>query len=120
MLNLKWNQKMERKKNSQPKLKIRKGDIVKVMSGESKGSQGRVLEVMLAERRVIVEGVNMVSKHTKPNAKNTQGGIVKKEMPVHISNVMLIDGKGNATRVGRRMEDGQLVRYSKKSQEVIK
>lgn len=111
---------MERKKNSQPKLKIRKGDIVKIMSGENKGSQGRVLEVNLDNRRVIVEGVNMVSKHTKPNAKNTQGGIVKKEMPVHISNVMLVDGKGNATRVGRRMEDGKLVRYSKKSQEVIK
>lgn len=111
---------MERSKNKQPKLKIRKGDIVKVMAGDSKGSQGRVLEVMLADRRVLVEGVNLVSKHSKPNAKNTQGGIVKKEMPIHISNVMLIDGKGNTTRVGRRMEEGKLVRYSKKSDEVIK
>ncbi len=111
---------MERSKNKQVKLKIRKGDIVKVMAGDSKGQQGRVLEVILDKRRVLVEGVNMVSKSTKPNAKNTQGGIVKKEMPIHISNVMLIDGKGNATRVGRRVEEGKLVRYSKKSQEVIK
>jgi large subunit ribosomal protein L24 len=111
---------MERSKNKQPKLKIRKGDIVKVMAGDSKGSQGRVLEVNLANRKVLVEGVNMVSKSTKPNAKNTQGGIVKKEMPIHVSNVMLVDGKGNTTRVGRRVEDGKLVRFSKKSQEVIK
>ena len=111
---------MERRKNKQPKLKIRKGDIVKVMAGDNKGSQGRVLEVNLSDRKVLVEGVNMVSKHTKPNAKNTQGGIVKKEMPIHVSNVMLIDGKGNTTRVGRRVEDGKMVRYSKKSQEVIK
>src|SRR6185503_14494406 len=104
---------MERRKNKQPKLKIRKGDIVKVIAGDSKGSQGRVLEVILSNRRVLVEGVNLVSKHTKPNAKNTQGGIVKKEMPIHISNVMLIDGKGNPTRVGRREEDGKQVRYSK-------
>ncbi|MEO8086493.1 MAG: 50S ribosomal protein L24 [Bacteroidota bacterium] len=111
---------MERSKNKQPKLKIRKGDIVKVMAGDSKGQQGRVLEVVIEKRRVLVEGVNLVSKSTKPNAKNTQGGIVKKEMPIHISNVMLIDGKGNATRVGRRVEDGKLVRYSKKSEEIIK
>jgi len=111
---------MERNKNKQPKLKIRKGDIVKVMAGDNKGSQGRVLEVNLANRKVLVEGVNLVSKSTKPNAKNTQGGIVKKEMPIHVSNVMLVDGKGNATRVGRRVEDGKLVRYSKKSQEIIK
>lgn len=111
---------MERTKNKQPRLKIRKGDIVKVMSGDSKGSQGRVLEVILADRKVLVEGVNMVSKSTKPNAKNTQGGIVKKEMPIHVSNVMLVDGKGNTTRVGRRIEDGKLVRYSKKSNEIIK
>ncbi len=111
---------MERKKNQQPKLNVRKGDTVKVISGDSKGSQGRVLEVLVKERRVLVEGVNMVSKHTKPNAKNTQGGIVKQEAPIQISKVMVVDGKGNATRVGRRMEDGKLVRYSKKSGEVIK
>jgi len=111
---------MERKSNKQPKLKIRKGDTVKVIAGESKGSQGRVLEVILDDRKVLVEGVNMVSKHTKPNAKNTQGGIVKQEAPIHISNVMLVDGKGKTTRVGRKEQDGKMVRYSKKSQEVIK
>jgi large subunit ribosomal protein L24 len=111
---------MERKKNNQPKLKLRKGDIVKVLAGDSKGSQGRILEVLLDKRRVLVEGVNLVSKHTKPNAKQTQGGIVKKEATIHISNVMLVDGKGNSTRVGRKAEDGKLVRYSKKSGEVIK
>ncbi|REJ81635.1 MAG: 50S ribosomal protein L24 [Bacteroidetes bacterium] len=111
---------MERKYNKQQKLNIRKGDIVKVISGDSRGTQGRVLDVFRKERRVLVEGVNMVSKHTKPNAKNTQGGIVKKEAPIHISNVMLVDGKGNATRIGRKMEGDELVRYSKKSGEVIK
>jgi large subunit ribosomal protein L24 len=111
---------MERKSNKQPKLKVRKGDTVKVLSGDSKGAQGRVLEVLVSERRVLIEGVNMATKHTKPNAQNTQGGIVKKEAPIHISNVMVVDGKGNATRVGRRMEGDKLVRYSKKSGEVIK
>jgi len=111
---------MERKYNKQAKLNIRKGDIVKVIAGDSKGSQGRVLEVLRDKSRVLVEGVNLVSKHTKPNAKQTQGGIVKKEAAIHISNVLLIDGKGNATRVGRRMEEDKLVRYSKKSEEVIK
>ncbi|MBL0104899.1 MAG: 50S ribosomal protein L24 [Bacteroidetes bacterium] len=101
-------------------MNLRKGDIVKVIAGDSKGSQGRVLEVIQKDRRVLVEGVNMVSKHTKPNAKNTQGGIVKKEAPIHISNVMLIDGKGKSTRVGYQEVDGKLVRYSKKSKEVIK
>ncbi|HNS13322.1 MAG TPA: 50S ribosomal protein L24 [Bacteroidia bacterium] len=111
---------MERKYNKQPKLHIKKGDIVKVIAGDSKGSQGRVLEVIQDKRRVLVEGANMISKHTKPNAKNTQGGIVKQEAPIHISNVLLVDGKGNATRVGRRLEGDKLVRYSKKSGEVIK
>lgn len=111
---------MERKSNKQQKLNVRKGDTVKVVAGDSKGAQGRVLEVIVKERRVLVEGVNMVTKHTKPNAKNTQGGIVKQEAPIHISNVMVVDGKGNTTRVGRRVEDGKLVRYSKKSGEVIK
>src|SRR5438552_9982415 len=111
---------MERSKNKQPKLKIRKGDMVQVIAGDSKGQQGRVLEVNLEKRKILVEGVNVVSKHSKPTAKHTQGGIVKKELPVHISNVMLIDGKGNITRVGRRDEEGKLIRYSKKSEEVIK
>ncbi len=112
---------MERKNNSQPKLKIKKGDTVKVIAGESKGQEGKVLEVLLESRKVIVERVNLVSKHTRPNAKNTQGGIVKQEAPIHISNVMLVDpSSGKPSRVGRKEVDGKLVRYAKKSGEVIK
>ena len=104
------------------KLHIKKGDLVFVNSGESKGQQGRVLSVIVKDCRAIVEGVNMVSKHTKPNAKHPQGGIIKKEAPVHISNLMLIDPtSGKPSRIGRRLnENGKLVRYSKKSGEEIK
>ena len=100
------------------KIKIKKGDIVKVIAGDSKGQQGRVLRVVVDDMKAIVEGINMISKHTKPNAKNTKGGIIKKEAPVHISNLMILDGSGNATRVGRRLDEktGKLVRYSKKSE----
>lgn len=113
---------MERKNNTQAKLNIRKGDTVKVIAGDSKGQQGKVLSVNKATNRVIVEGLNMVSKHTKPNATNTEGGIIKKEAPMHISNVMLIDPKsGKATRVGRKRDEaGKLVRVAKNSGEVIK
>jgi large subunit ribosomal protein L24 len=113
---------MKRKFNKIPKLKIRKGDMVMVIAGDSKGAKGKVLEVLVKENRAIVEQVNIVSKHTRPNAKNTQGGIIKQEAPIHISNLMLIDPKGgNPTRVGRkRTEDGKWVRYAKKSGEVIK
>jgi large subunit ribosomal protein L24 len=105
----------------QAKLHIRKGDTVKVIAGNEKGSQGKVLVVYPDKLRVLVEGVNMVSKHTKPNAANPQGGILKKEAPLHISNLMVIDGKGNPTRIGRkRDEKGKLVRFSKKTGEVIK
>lgn len=103
------------------KIHIKKGDIVKVIAGDSKGSQGKVLMVDVEKYRAMVEGVNLVSKHTKANAKNPNGGIVKKEAPIHISNLMLIDAQGNATRIGRRRnENGKLVRYSKKSGEEIK
>jgi large subunit ribosomal protein L24 len=93
-----------------------------VNSGESKGQQGKVLSVLVKKERAIVEGVNMVSKHTKPNAKYPNGGIIKKEAPIHISNLMLIDpASGKPTRIGRRLNDkGKLVRYSKKSGEEIK
>lgn len=113
---------MERKNNTQPKLNIRKGDTVKVIAGDSKGQQGKVLSISMTTKRVIVEGLNLVSKHTKPNATNTEGGIIKKEAPMHISNVMLIDPKsGKATRVGRKRDEaGKLVRVAKNSGEVIK
>lgn len=111
---------MERKYNKQPKLHIRKGDLVKVISGDSKGQQGKVLQVIPEERRALVEKVNMISKATKPNAKNTQGGIVKKEAPIALSKLMLIDSKGKPSRVGRKTEDGKLVRYYKTTGEVIK
>ena len=106
----------------QKKLKIKKGDQVMVITGESKGQKGRVLEVIRDKDRVLVEGINMVSKHTKPNAKSPQGGILKKEAPVHISNLMVIDpASGKPTRVGKRLNDkNKLVRYSKKSGEEIK
>jgi large subunit ribosomal protein L24 len=106
----------------QKKLHIKKGDTVIVMAGNSKGSEGKVLEVVREKERAIVEGVNMVSKHTKPNAKHPQGGIIKQEAPIHISNLMLKDPKtGKPTRIGRRLDkEGKLVRYSKKSGEEIK
>jgi len=105
---------MERKTNKQPKLHVRKGDLVKVISGDSKGQQGKVLRVDTAERTAIVEKVNLVTKHTRPNAQNTQGGIVKQEASVRISKLMVIDpSSGKPGRVGRRMEDGKLVRYIK-------
>ena len=93
-----------------------------VITGESKGQKGRILEVNRDKNRAIVEGVNLVSKHTKPNAKAPQGGILKKEAPVHLSNLMLIDPTtGKPTRVGKKLNDNnKLVRYSKKSGEEIK
>ena len=105
-----------------PKLHIKKGDTVKVIAGDNKGQQGKVLEVIIDDNRAIVEGVNLVSKSTKPNAKSPQGGIVKKEAPIHISNLMIVDSKGNATRIGRKLDEktNKLVRYSKKTGEVIK
>src|SRR4051794_33599917 len=113
---------MEKKSNSQIKFKLRKGDLVKVIAGDSKGSQGKITEVILSESRALVEGVNMVTKHTKPNAANPNGGIIKKEAPIHISNLALIDPKtGNTTRTGRKRDElGKLVRVAKKSGEEIK
>jgi len=104
------------------KLHIKKGDMVYVNAGNDKGKTGRVLEVITEKDRAIVEGVNMVSKHTKPNSKNPQGGIVKQEAGVHVSNLQVVDpSKGGATKIGRRLNDkGKLVRYAKKSGEEIK
>jgi len=103
------------------KIHIKKGDLVKVISGDNRGQEGKVLRVFPNEYKAVVEGVNMMHKHTKPNAKNTQGGIVEKEAPIHISNLLVIDSKGNASRIGRKLNaDNKLVRYSKKSGEEIK
>lgn len=104
------------------KLHIKKGDTVYVNAGDDKGKTGRVLEVQVKKNRAIVEGINIVSKSTKPTAKYPQGGIVKLEAPVHISNLNVVDPKtGKATRIGRRRnEAGKLVRYAKKSGEEIK
>ena len=93
------------------RVKIKKGDTVKVIAGGNKGKTGAVMQVIRKEDRVIVENVNIVTKHVKPSPANPQGGIEKKEAPIHISNVMLVDGDGNATRVGRRRgDDGKLAR----------
>jgi len=103
------------------KLKIRKGDTVKVVAGESKGIEGKVLEVFRDTNKALVEGVNMIKKHQKPSSQNPQGRIVEKEAQIQISNLALLDPKsGEATRVGMRIEDGKKVRFSKKSGEVIK
>ncbi len=106
-----------------PKFNIKKGDSVVVITGEDKDLKKprKVLEVIIEKSRVIVEGVNIVSKHTKPSAQNTKGGIIKIEAPIHISNVMLWDAKtGGPTKVKRTREEGKLVRISKKSGEAIK
>ena|SRR6476620_5504851 len=102
------------------KLKIKSGDVVKVIAGDHKGAEGKVLRVLREKNKAVVEGVNMVSKHTKPSAKNPQGGIVKKEAPVHISNIALIDPKTkSATKVGVKVEGDKKVRISKKSNQVL-
>ncbi len=104
----------------QQKLHIKVGDTVKVLSGESLGQEGKILAIDKKKMRAVVEGVNMIKRHTKPSAANPQGGIVEREAGLHISNLMVVQG-GVASRTGRRMNDeGKLVRYSKKSGEEIK
>ena len=100
------------------KLKIKTGDTVRVIAGDHKGEEGKVVKVLIDKNRAIVEGVNMISKHTKPSAQNPQGGIVKQEASLHISNLMLVSN-GEASRVGYRMEGDKKVRFSKKSKEVL-
>jgi large subunit ribosomal protein L24 len=105
------------------KIKIKKNDTVIVTTGNSKGVKGKVIKVYPSQNRAMVEGANMISKHTKPNAANPQGGIIKQESKLHISNLMLIDPKsGEPTKVGRKVDEktGKIVRYSKNSGEVIK
>ena len=101
------------------KLKIKTGDTVRVIAGDHKGSEGKIVKVLLEKNKVIVEGVNMVKKHMKPSAQSPQGGIVEKEASIQISNLSLLTSKGETTRIGYKMEDGKKVRFSKKSNEVI-
>ncbi|MDR2358343.1 MAG: 50S ribosomal protein L24 [Prevotellaceae bacterium] len=104
------------------KLHIKKGDTVFVNAGEDRGKKGKVLEILTGKNRAIVEGINLVKKHTKPNAKHPQGGIIEQEAAIHISNLQAVDpSSGAPTRIGRRLNDkGKLVRYAKKSGEEIK
>ncbi len=104
------------------KLHVKKGDTVVVIAGDSRGQQGKVLVVNVEKSKAIVEGVNLVSKNTKPNAKNPKGGIIKQEAPIHVSNLKVADGAGKFTRIGRKLDEktNKTVRYSKKSGEVIK
>ena len=102
------------------KLKIKSGDTVRVIAGDHKGAEGKVVKVDREKNKAIVEGVNMVSKHTKPSAKNPQGGIVKKEAPIQISNIALVDtNTKETTKVGMRMEGDKKVRFAKKSNQVL-
>lgn len=103
------------------KLILKKGDTVKVISGESRGQEGKIISIDTKKNRAIVEGVNLVSKSEKPNAKNTNGGITKKEGSIHISNLMFVEG-GKTVRLGRRTDEktGKTVRYSKKTKEALK
>ena len=111
---------MEKQKRFAPKLHVKKGDKVRVIAGAYKGAEGEILVVDPKKNRAIVEGVNIVKRHTKPENDNP-GGIIEKEASVHVSNLMLIDPKsGEATRIGRKLVDGKLTRYSKKSGEIIK
>jgi large subunit ribosomal protein L24 len=101
------------------KLKIKTGDTVRVIAGDHKGSEGTVTKILREKNKAIVEGVNMVSKHVKPSAENPQGGIVKKEAPIQVSNLSLLTKDGKTTRIGYTGEGKDKVRVSKKSNEVI-
>ena len=104
------------------KMHVKKGDTVLVLSGNDKGKQGKVMSVDPKTQRAIVEGIRMMSKHTRPNAEHPQGGIIKQEAPIHISNLMVVDNDGKPTRIGRKKDEktGKLVRFSKKSGAIIK
>ena len=105
----------------QSKIHIKKGDNVKILAGNDRGKEGRVLNVDIKKKRAIVEGINIISKHSKPDQANPQGSIVKKEASIDISNLMLVDAQGKPTKIGRKRDEatGKIVRYSKKSGEVI-
>lgn len=113
---------MKKTDKKQKKFHIRKGDTVKVIAGDAKGKTGKVLTILTTDKKAFVEGINIVSKHTKPSAATPNGGITKKEAPVHISNLMVVNpANGEATRIGRKADSkGKMERYSKKTGEVIK
>ena len=100
-------------------MKFKVGDNVKIIAGDQKGSSGKIIKIFRSKNKALVEGMNMVKKHNKPNANNPKGGIVEKEAAIQISNLSLLNAKGETTRVGYKMEDGKKVRYAKKSNEVI-
>ncbi len=101
------------------KIKIKKGDTVRVISGSQKGAEGSVLTIIKEKNKAIIEGVNLVKKHNKPSAQNPQGGITEKEAPIDISNLSILTADGKNTRVGYRIEDGSKVRFAKKTDEII-
>lgn len=113
---------MERRLNKQPKIKVRKGDMVRIIAGDDRDKEGKVLEVDLEKRRVVVEGYNIVKKHQKPTAGKPEGEIKKTEAAIHISNVMVLDpSNGKPSRIGRKLnEKGKLQRYAKKTGQLIK
>ncbi len=101
------------------KLKIKTGDNVRVIAGDHKGSEGKVMRLFIDKNKAIVEGVNLVKKHNKPSAQNPQGGITEKEAPIQISNLSLLTSDGKVTRVGYQVQDGKKVRIAKKTNEVL-
>jgi large subunit ribosomal protein L24 len=101
------------------KLKIKKGDTVKIIAGEHKGSEGKIITVLISKNKVIVEGVNLVKKHEKPSSKNPKGGMKEFEAPIHISNLSLLTSDGKTTRVGFKTENNKKIRFSKKTKEII-
>ncbi len=101
------------------KIKIKKGDTVRVIAGSHKGAEGSVVSILIENNKAIVEGLNLVKKHNKPSAQNPQGGITEKEAPIDISNLSILTPDGKNTRVGYRIENGNKVRFAKKTDEVI-
>ena len=101
------------------KLKVKTGDTVRVIAGDHKGTEGKIVRVLREKNKAIVEGVNIISKHVKPSASNPQGGIVKKEAPIHISNLVVLDANNEATKIAIKNVDGKNVRVSKKSNQVL-
>ena len=101
------------------KIKFKNGDKVRVIAGDHKGTEGEIVTLIREKNKAIVSGVNVVKRHTKPNAQNPQGGIIEKEAPIDISNLSLLTAEGQTTRIGYRMEDGKKVRVSRKTNEAI-